>query len=186
MTHYFEKALKDVVKFHVSMVASNVMAPRESLHDVWERANKYAGYRYAVTSSILPDRTAVGTDLPITIRWTNFGTAPAYDDWDLWYEVLDQAGRVVMEVKSGLLLGAIAAEQNYSDVRQDPAPATSDDTFLLPTSGLPAGDYTVVTKVVWNQHKPDGINVVDYPAMELAQGGRDSRGGYPIAQFRLN
>ena len=91
-----------------------------------------------------------------------------------------------MKVKSGLLLGTIAAEQNYSDVRQDPASATSDDTFLLPTSGLPAGDYTVVTKVVWNQHKPDGINVVDYPTMELAQEGRDSRGGYPIARFRLN
>ena len=186
MAQYFAKALKDVVNYHVSMVASNVMAPRQSSYDIWERANKYAGYRYAVTSSILPDRAAVGTDLPITLRWDNFGTAPTYDDWDIWYEVLDRAGTVVMEVKSGLLLGTIAAEQNYSDVGQEPAPATSDDTFLLPTSGLPAGDYTVVTKVVWNQHKPGGINVVDYPTMELAQGGRDSRGGYPIAQFRLN
>ena len=28
--------------------------------DLWERTNKYAGYRYAVTSSTLPDRAAVG------------------------------------------------------------------------------------------------------------------------------
>lgn len=186
MTQYFTKALEDVVKYHVSMVASNVLAPSQNLYDTWERANKYAGYRYAVTSSILPDRAEMGTDLPITIRWSNFGTAPAYEDWEIWYEVLDHAGTVVMEVKSGLLLGTIAAEQNYVDVKQDPASATSDDTFLLPISRLPAGDYTVVTKVVWNQHKPDGINVVSHPTMELAQRGRDSRGGYPIAQFRLN
>lgn len=186
MTQYFTKALKDVVNYHVSMVASNVIAPTERMYDVWERTNKYAGYRYAVTSSTLPDRAAVGTDLPITFRWTNFGTAPTYDDWDIWYEVLDNAGQMVMEVPSGLRLGTIAAEQHYTDVQQDPAPATSDDTFLLPTRELPAGHYTVVTKVVWNEHKPGGMHVVEYPTMELAQAGRDSRGGYPIAQFRLD
>ncbi len=186
MTQYLKRALKDVVNYHVSLVASNVIAPRENLYALWERANKYAGYRYAVTSSILPDNVAVGSDLPITIRWTNFGTAPAYDDWDIWYVILDHAGTEVMEVKSGLLLGTIAAEQDYSDVKHDPAPATSDDTFLLPTSGLPAGDYTVVAKVVWSQHKPDATNVVNYPTMELAQDGRDSRGGYPVARFRVN
>ena len=92
---------------------------------------------------------------------------------------------MVMEVPSGLRLGTIAAEQHYTDVQRDPAPATSDDTFLLPTRELPAGHYTVVTKVVWNEHKPGGMHVVEYPTMELAQAGRDS-GGYPIAQFRLD
>lgn len=183
---YFKKALKDIVNYHVSLVASNVIAPPQRSYGIWERANKYAGFRYAVTSSVLPDHAVAGTDLPIILRWTNFGTAPNYDDWDIWYEIRDGTGAPVMDVKSGLLLGTIAAEQNYSDVDQDPAPATNDDAFLLPTKGLPAGDYTVVTKVVWNQHKPDGINVVDYPTMELAQGGRDSSGGYTIAKFRLN
>jgi hypothetical protein len=183
---YFTTALKDVVNHHVSMVASNVMAPPSRFHTMWERTNKYAGFRYAVTSAVLPDHAAVGTNVPITLRWTNFGTAPTYDDWDIWYDVLDPAGAVVMEVKSSLLLGTIAAEQSYSDLSRDPTAATSDDTFLLPTSGLPAGEYTLVAKVVWNEHKPDGVNVVDYPAMELAQSGRDDRGAYPIARFRLN
>jgi hypothetical protein len=44
----------------------------------------------------------------------------------------------------------------------------------------------VVAKVVWNEHKPGGINVVDYPPMELAQSGRTDRGGYPVARFRLD
>lgn len=186
MTQYFRKALKDVVNYHVSLVASNVMVPQERMYDTWQRANKYAGYRYAVTSTTLPDHVAVGTDVPITLGWTNFGTAPAYDEWDIWYEIVDHEGKAVLEVKSGLLLRALAAEQNYSDVEQDPAFATSDDAVVLPTSELPAGYYTVVAKVVWSEHKSGGTNVVDYPTMELAQGGRDSRGGYPIAQFQLS
>lgn len=185
-TEYFTKALKDTVNYHVSMVSSNVAEPAPpDLYDIWARTNKYAGYRFAVTSAIAPDELPVGTDLPITVRWTNFGTAPAYDDWEIFYEIFDHAGDSTLGVKSGLSLGTIAAEQNYSDTRLEPASATSDDTLLLPTSELPAGDYTLVVKVVWNQHKPGGFNRVDYPTMELAQTGRDSLGGYPIAEFRL-
>lgn len=183
---YFERALKDVVNYHVSMVASNVIAPESRFEDRWERANKYAGYRYAVTSSTMPDRTAAGTDLPITLRWTNFGTAPNYDRWVIWYEILDEAGTVVMKLKSALLPSTIAAEQTYDDVSRHPAAATTDDTFVMPTRELPAGGYTVVAKVVWSEHKPGGVNVVDYPTMELAQSGRDSEGGYQVAQFRLS
>lgn len=186
MTQYFTTAVKDVVNYHVSLVASNVLAPQPGVYDMWQRANKYAGFRYAVTSAVLPEHTAVGADVPITLRWTNFGTAPSYDDWEIWYQVLDHEGTTVVEVKSGLLLRTLAAEQDYSDASRDPAAATSDDAFVLPTSGLPAGDYTVTAKVVWSEHKPGGINVVDYPTMELAQSGRDSRGGYQVARFQLN
>ncbi|MCB0933222.1 MAG: DUF4832 domain-containing protein [Mycobacterium sp.] len=185
-TEYFAKGLKDTVNYHVSMVSSNVAEPPPpNSYDIWARTNKYAGYRFAVTSARVPDKLPVGTDLPITIGWTNFGTAPAYENWEIFYEIFDQAGESVLGVKSGLSLGTIAAEQHYSDTTRDPASATSDDTLLLPTSGLVAGDYTVVAKVVWSQHKPDGFNRVDYPTMELAQTGRDSLGGYPIAEFRL-
>lgn len=184
-TEFFLKALKDTVDYHVSMVASNVMPPPPKSYDIWARTNKYAGYRFAVTSSALPESRPAGSDMPITVSWTNFGTAPAYDDWTVFYEIVDQADNPVLEVQSGLSLGAIAAEQNYSDAMADPEAGTADDTLLMPTRELPAGDYTVVTKVVWSQHKPGGINRVDYPTMTLAQDGRNNRGGYPIAHFRL-
>jgi len=185
ITSYFTTALKDTVNYHVSLIGSNVLAPPDNLHDIWERTNKYAGYRYAVTSAMVPDYATAGSDLPVTITWTNFGTAPTYDEWDILYEVLDSTGDAVLEVKSGLLLGSIAADQDYADIRKDPASATSEDSFLLSTEGLPPGDYTLVTKVIWSQHKPGGVNVVDYPTMELAQKGRDDQGAYTVARFRL-
>ena len=86
---------------------------------------------------------------------------------------------------SALALRKIAAEQNYSDPAQDPASAVDDDRFSLPTSGLPAGNYTLAAKVVWNDHKPNGINTVNYPPMTLAQAGRDTDGGYLIGQIQL-
>jgi len=185
-TDFFNTALSDVVNSHVSMVASVDATPQRRWYDTWERANKFAGYRYAVTSAMLPATATVGTNLPMTLRWTNFGAAPAYENWDVWYEILDHTGAVAMNVKSGLLLRTIAAEQDYSDTAQEPAAAASDDSLMLPTAGLPAGDYTIVAKVVWSQHKADGNHVVDYPTMTLAMDGRDNKGGYPVGRFRLN
>lgn len=182
---YFQKALKDTVNYHVSLVGSNVMAPTPDTYDVWARTNKYAGYRYAITSTAVPAAAKPGPALPITVRWTNFGTAPTYDDWQVVYELRDSNNTVVKTVKSGLAIGNIAAEQNYTNTAQNPASATAEDRISLPTSGLAAGDYGLMAKVVWNEHKPNGTNLVNYPPMALAQAGRDQGGNYPIASIQL-
>ena len=78
--------MKDVVDYYVSLVASNVLASAAGVYDMWQRANKhYAGSRYAVMPSGGSARacTAVGADVPITLRWTNSGTAPSCDDWEI-------------------------------------------------------------------------------------------------------
>lgn len=182
---YFQKAIKDTVNYHVSLVASNVMAPAPDMYDIWARTNKYAGYRYAITSATVPASATPGSALPITVRWTNFGTAPAYDDWQVVYELRDSENTVVKTVRSALALRNIAAEQNYTDTTQEPASAADDDKFSLSTSGLSAGDYKLAAKVVWNDHKPNGNNTVNYPPMTLAQAGRDDDGGYPIGSIQL-
>jgi hypothetical protein len=185
-TTYFLQGIKDTVNYHVSMVASNLqMAPSPDMYDVWARTNKYAGYRFAVTSASVPPSAQVGSALPITVRWNNFGTAPSYDDWQVVYEVRNGEDTVVKTVQSGLSLRDIAAEQTYIDTAQDPAAAARDDTWSLPTSGLPAGNYKLVAKVLWYEHKPNGTNVVNYDPMTLAQSGRDNSGGYPIGSFHL-
>jgi len=185
-TAFFQQAIEDTVNYHVSLVASNVMAaPRPDTYDMWARTNKYAGYRYAITSAAVPASIAPGSAVPITVRWTNFGAAPSYDNWQVVYELRDSDNTVVKTVQSALALRDIAAEQNYTDTTQDPASATNDDTFSLPISGLPAGNYKLTAKVVWNDHKPNGINTVNYPPMTLAQAGRDNAGGYPIGSIQL-
>ena len=114
-TAYFQKAIKDTVNYHVSLVASNVIAPSPDMYDMWARTNKYAGYRYAVTSVTLPASAPAGSPLPITVSWANFGTAPSYDNWQVIYEVRNSAGSVVEILQSALSLRDIAAEQNYTN-----------------------------------------------------------------------
>ena len=182
---YFQQAIRDTVNYHVSLVASNVMAPSPDVYDMWARTNKYAGYRYAVTSVTLPPSAPAGSALRITVRWTNFGTAPSYDNWQVGYEVRNDADKVVAIVQSGLSLRDIAAEQNYTNSAQDPASAASDNAVWLSTAGLTTGNYKLIAKVVWNEHKPNAINAVNYAPMTLAQAGRDNGGGYPIGSFQL-
>ena len=186
VTAYFQQAIEDTVNYHVSLVASNVMAaPRPDTYDMWARTNKYAGYRYAITSAAVPASITRGPALPIAVCWTNFGTAPSYDNWQVVYELRNSDNTVVKTVQSALGLRNIAAEQNYTDAARDPTSATNDDSFSVPISGLPAGSYVLAAKVVWNEHKPSGINTVNYPPMTLAQAGRDTDGGYLIGQIQL-
>lgn len=182
---YFQQAIRDAVNYHVSLLASNVMAPPPDMYDVWARTNKYAGYRYAVTSAIVPASAPAGSQMRIAVRWRNFGTAPSYDSWQVSYEVRNNADKVVAIVQSGLALRDITAEQNYANSAQDPASVASDDAVWLSTAGLTAGNYKLVAKVVWNEHKPKAVNAVEYPPMTLAQAGRDNGGGYLIGSFRL-
>ena len=182
---YFQQAIRDTVNYHVSLVASNVLAPPPDMFDMWTRTNKYAGYRYAVTSTTLPASAQEDSNFRIAVRWNNFGVAPSYDNWQVSYELRNDADKVVAIVQSGLSLRDIAAEQNYVNTAQDPAGAASDNALWLSTTGLAAGNYKLIAKVVWNEHKPHAINTVDYPPMTLAQAGRDSGGGYPIGSFRL-
>jgi Domain of unknown function (DUF4832) len=182
---YFQQAIRDTVNYHVALVASTVVGPSPDMYDMWARTNKYAGYRYAVTSTTVPASAPAGSALPITVRWTNFGTAPSYDSWQVSYEVRNGADKVVAIVQSGLSLRDIAAEQNYVNSAQDPASVASDDAVWLSTAGLTAGNYKLIAKVVWNEHKPNAVNAVDYPPMTLAQAERDNGGGYLIGSFRL-
>jgi Domain of unknown function (DUF4832) len=183
---YFQQAIEDTVNYHVSLVASNVMdVPRPDTYDTWARTTKYAGYRYAITSVTVPVSATPGSVVPITVRWTNFGTAPSYDNWQVVYELRNSGNTVVKTVQSALGLRDIAAEQNYTDTAQDPTSATKDDSFSLPISGVPAGSYKLTAKVVWNDHKPSGTNTVNYPPMALAQAGRGSDGGYLIGSIQL-
>ncbi len=183
---YFRKAIEDTVNYHISLVASGVVPPAPDMYDTWARTNKYAGYRYAITAATAPASVKSGSELPITVRWNNFGSAPAYDDWQVVYELRDGQNTVVKAARSALTLRDIAAEQNYTDTAQDPASAAHDDKFSLSTSGLSAGEYTLTVKVVWNDHKPNGINPVYYPPMTLAQAGRGNDGDYPIASIQLS
>lgn len=190
---FFDKGVKDTVNFHVSMLSSTVPMYQGStsmpsdLYQQWAKANKFSGYRYAMTAASLPGTATVGTAVPLTVRWANFGSAPTYDAWQITYELRDAAGTVRRTVNSPLALQKLAAAQNYTDTTKEPTPQAADDTVSLSTTGLSAGVYNVAAKVVWNEHKAAGTNVVtNMPPMRLAQAGRDSSGGYPIGTVAVS
>ncbi|MUL81726.1 MULTISPECIES: carbohydrate-binding domain-containing protein [unclassified Mycolicibacterium] len=183
----FDKAVKDTVNYHVSMLSSTVPMYQgqttmpSPIYELWAKANKFSGYRYAMTAASMPGTVTAGSAIPLTVRWANFGSAPAYDTWRITYEIRDAAGTVRSTINSQLALGNLAAAQNYTDTTAEPAPQAADDTASLSTAGLPTGTYSVAAKVVWNQHKSGGTHVITNMApLNLAQAGRDGSGGYPI------
>ena len=151
----------------------------------WAKTNKYAGYRYAITSATAPATATTGSAVPVQVRWTNFGVAPTYDKWQVTYEIRNGSNVVVATAASALPLTSLAADQNYTDLTAQPASQSVVDSVSLSTQGLAAGNYTVLAKVVWNEHKAGATHVVNYAPMNLAQAGRDSSGAYPITSFRI-
>ena len=63
--------------------------------------------------------------------------------------------------------------------------ATAGLTLMLGVTD-PAPPASYPTRFfVWNEHKPNTSNAVDYAPMTLAQAGRDNGGGYLIGSFQL-
>ncbi len=188
----FDQAVRDTVNYHVSMLSSTVplyqgsTAMPSDIYALWAKANKFGGYRYAMTAASLPGATTAGSAIPLTVRWANFGSAPSYDKWAIRYELRDASGAVRQAANSQLSLSALAATQNYKATTQEPASTTADDSVTLATTGLPAGTYTIVARVLWNEHKSAGTNVVTLAPMNLAQDGRDTTGGYQIGSIQLS
>jgi hypothetical protein len=136
----------------------------------------YGGYRYSAAATL--------SGSTVTVTWTNWGVAPVYESWKIVYEVRNASNAVVQTVNSSfnLTTGLLAAAQSPSYTSGTPASASANDTFTL--GSLPAGSYTIYVGVLWNHHKPSGVNVQNLAPMALAQTpSRDGNGYYEIASF---
>ncbi|WP_233213689.1 DUF4832 domain-containing protein [Mycobacterium hubeiense] len=190
-TDYYLRGLRDVVNDHVSMTASTGFPhqlnddpmPRDQF-DMWSRANKFSGYRYAVVGIGGPEAVPSSSPVTLNFRWTNFGSAPAYERWQPEYEVVSASGQVIRTLPAGVDLRSLVADQHFQDIADVPAAKSVVDVVTV-EKGLPPGRYTVRARVVWHEHKPNASNTVDFPPMQLAQYGRDGDGGYPVAAFTV-
>lgn len=188
---YYEKALHDVVRDHVSMTASYNFPDRDSnappmdpeLYLLWAQANTAAGYRYSVAarpgSQSLRDGVA-----KITVTWTNYGAAAAIEKWVPGYRLVDFTGAVVRTLPADIDLKTLVHDDSGRP-RKEPVPASATETVDIDLAGLPPGHYTLQATVQWQQHKPAASHVVNYPPMALARDGRDASGGYPIATLDI-
>lgn len=187
---YYEKGLRDVIRYHVSMTSSINFPDQEAtspmdpkLYVLWAQANAVAGYRYSVEarqgSQGLQDNMAT-----IGVTWTNYGAAAATEKWVPGYRLVDFNGRVVRNLPANVDLKKLVTDQPSSTSNQ-PTPASTTETVRVELKDLPPGHYTLRAVIEWQQHKPNGSNAVHYPPMHLARDGRDESGFYPIATLDI-
>ncbi|KAA8966030.1 hypothetical protein [Mycobacterium sp.] len=187
---YYEKGLHDVVRYHVSMTSSynfpdrvsNVPMPRD-VYLLWAQANVLAGYRYSVQARQRTQSLRDGV-AKISVDWTNYGSAVATEQWVPSYQLVDFSGEVIRTLPSAVVLKTLLPHccNAHSDT---PAPASATESVAVDLRGLAPGHYIVRALVEWRQHKPGGVDVVNYPPLRLARDGRDASGGYPIATLDI-
>ncbi|OBH92831.1 hypothetical protein [Mycobacterium sp. E2733] len=187
---YYEKALRDVVKYHVSMTSSfnfpavDSKTPMDpALYLLWAQANVSAGYRYSVEarpgSESFRDRVAT-----ISVVWTNYGSGGAIEKWAPSYRLVDFSGATVRTLPTAVALNKLVPSGESSG--NQPVPASFTESVRVDLAGLPPGHYTLRASVDWQQHKPDASHVVNYPPMRLARPGRDESGAYPLATLDIS
>jgi hypothetical protein len=187
---YYQRGLRDVVRYHVAMTSSfnfpavDSTTPMDpALYAEWKQANVFAGYRYSVEAR--PDsqsmRDGVAT---ISVVWTNYGSAAAVEKWVPSYRLVDFSGAVVRTLPANVALHTLAQKAG-DDSGNRPVPASSVDSVSVDLAGLAPGHYTLRASVDWQQHKPAASHVVNYPPMQLARDGRDDSGWYPIATLDI-
>lgn len=188
---YYEKGLRDVVKYHVSMTSSynfpavdSTAAMDPALYLLWAKANVVAGYRYSVEAQ--PGSPSMGDGkATLGVTWTNYGSAAATENWVPRYRLVDFSGAVVRTIPAKVTLKTLVQDQSGDDSRTEPVARSSIETVAVDVAGLPPGNYTLSVSIDWAQHKPGASHVVNYPPMRLARDGRDGSGWYPIARLDI-
>lgn len=140
-----------VTKYHVNSFGNGNYGSVTSSNIV--SASKAAGARLSLTAGTL---SAGSGSLAVTMNWSNTGVAPVYRNWNVVYE-LRNGSTVVKTLTS-----------SFNPKLFLPGTKTVTDNF----SGIPAGTYNLVVKVV----DPAGYRTA-YP---LAISGRASDGSYAL------
>ncbi|OBH83675.1 hypothetical protein [Mycobacterium sp. E2989] len=187
---YYEKALHDVVKYHVSMTSSANFPDRDAtsamdpkLYLLWAKANTSAGYRYSVEAK--PGSQSIqGKVASISVVWTNYGSAAATERWAPGYKLVDFSGAVVRTIPAAVNLKTLVHDDS-SQSREEAVPESTAESVRVDVTGLAPGHYTLRASVEWQQHKPGAAHVVNYAPMALARDGRDGSGLYPIATLDI-
>ncbi|RFD23858.1 hypothetical protein MUBE_14805 [Mycobacterium uberis] len=187
---YYEKGLRDVIKYHVSMTSSANFPDRDStlamdpmLYRLWAQANAAAGYRYSVEAR--PGSQSIqGRRATIAVVWTNYGSAATTENWQPSYKLVDFSGVVVRTLPAAVNLKTLVRDDS-SQSREEPGPASTSESVHVDLGDLAPGHYTLRASVEWQQHKPGGSHVVNYPPMVLARDGRDLSGLYPVATLDI-
>jgi hypothetical protein len=162
----FVQGESQVRQYHISMLSSgNFQNDPSGSAEVtaFNTANQESGYRLRVSTLTVRFDPASRQALQVSARWVNDNVAPTYLAW-----------RVVFGLK-----GPAQVEPTLSvDLRQvmPDAPTDHADTLQL-AAPLAAGSYQAYLRV-------EDVQGVSLP-MNLAMGGRDADGNYPLGTIQI-
>ena len=149
---YYEKGLHDIIRYHVSMTSSFNFPDRDStspmdpeLYVLWAQANASAGYRYSVEAR--PGSQSMrGKVATISVVWTNYGSAAAFEQWSPGYKLVDFSGAVVRTLPATVNLKTLVHDDSGQS-RQEAVPASATESVHIDLAGLAPGHYTLQASV---------------------------------------
>ncbi|MCX7886591.1 MAG: DUF4832 domain-containing protein [Verrucomicrobiae bacterium] len=172
--------------FHASLF-NNKSAPlpnADHLRPELERFLRKLGYRLLLLELAHPASAKPGTNLRLSMKWQNTGSAPCYKPYRLAYKLTDtnNFNRTFLSsiTVNHWLPGSVELDtEEFLKDPKEPPPGpvyTVDDDLPLPAN-LPAGQYTLSVAVV----APETAS----PVVKLAIKGRDPDGWYPLSKIRI-
>jgi hypothetical protein len=125
-------------------------------------ASKAAGYRLILEGGDISPMMNRGDSFFVMLQWKNVGIAPTYEDWDVFFELKDNADKIAWSGKS---------QFNPKLFVPEPVGRAITDQFNLPSSILP-GSYTLnlIIKDPFEYRSP----------LPLAIKGRNHDGSYTL------
>ena len=121
------------------------------------------GYRIRARSVTMPASFSAGSRIRVRTAWSNQGTAPTYDDWDVRLTFVGvRSGASVVTSLGRPLTGLVGSARSTRTVRP---------------SGLDRGRYRVFLSAV----DPSGYSA----PMRLANRGRTAGGTYPVGTITV-
>jgi hypothetical protein len=125
-------------------------------------ASKATGYRLKIINGQAPDTLVRNKAFTIKTVWQNIGITPTYENWNVVFELQNEANAAVWSGNSTRVLRLFLPAATGS--------ATTDN-FTLPAS-IPAGTYKLVIRV----KDPSNYR----PNISLAINGRNPDGSYTL------
>ncbi len=159
---------RQVRQFHISTMSSANMpwdysALTSGQRSAYATALATAGYRLRLRSVTMPDAVAGGSRITVQTSWTNLGTAPTYDAWEVQLSFVPSGGGATLTRSLGQPLKRLTG--------------TKTRRATIDTRGLTSGKYVVSLSVV----DPSGYA----EPMRLATAGRSAAGSYRVGTIKV-
>jgi hypothetical protein len=170
----FATAASQIAKFHVANIGNgnfgDLAEYSPTSRAYLARDNIMSGYRFALAGVAMPSSISRTKSFVVRSRWSNTGVTPAYEPWDVTFELrVPDTGRVAWAGRSNLDLRALLPTGRRTH-------AVVDELSLGST--VPRGRYTVAVAVLDPAHA--------LPPLALAVQGRTPDGAYLLGSISVH